>query len=82
MLWTINKIKVVFLLMYTHDVCVCVYAVQQNMKFFMQVTDKCSCVEELVCVCNTKNENHMYGVCASCPGPEMLLVLLRIHLKT
>jgi hypothetical protein len=33
-----------------------------------------------VCVCNTENENCMYGVCTSCPGAETLEVLLQNEL--
>jgi hypothetical protein len=39
-------------------------------------------VEELIsmCLCNTENENCMYGVCTSCPSAETLGVLLQNEL--
>jgi hypothetical protein len=47
----------------------------------MQVIDRCSQVKEpSMRVCNTENENCMFGVCASCPGAETLKVLLQNEL--
>jgi hypothetical protein len=34
------------------------------------------CVCVCVCVCNTENSNYVYSVCISCPGAEILKVLL------
>jgi hypothetical protein len=37
-----------------------------------------------MCVCNTENENCMYGACTSCPGEETLQVLLQnelVHMR-